>query len=287
MKISVGLGRGFPYTRAMRIHLAAFCLFSLVSIACGQPADTLRGPDVPDDRTTTLVRRTMTGRLERLRVRPEIAAIQGLHLDPATAELAREIIDARTRNISMMLVDDIELVGEITVKNGAGDEAGARAVFNGLWERFDPGTPRAPLMDPLSGVLDAAQRAELRGLVDEYWDAWIDWELRKNKNREKPATRQRAERRLARQLFQREVREAYDVSLKRYQQALEGIFAAIEPTDEQRVEIRNIVIDHIKATRLSATSAQRREANMTIYRLLDDERKERFFGYMSAIVIPD
>ena len=266
---------------------AAVSLILLGSVARGQPAETLRGPDVPDARTTTLVQRSMTGRLERLRVRPEIAAIQALRLDPATADRAREIIDERTRNITMMLVDDIEIVGEITAKTGSGDEDGARALFNELWEQFDRGTPRAPLLDPLSEVLDADQQAVLRGLVDEYWDAWIDWELRNNKNREKAATKKRAEQRLAMRLFEREVREAYDASLKRYQQSLDGIYAAIDPTDEQRTQIREIIIDHIKATRLRATPAERRDVNMTIYRLLDDDRKERLFGYLSAIVFRD
>ena len=271
----------------MNMIRTAASLVLFCNIASAQPADALRGPDVPDDRITTLVHKTMTGRLERLRVRPEIAAIQALHLDVATADRAREIIYERTHAITMMLVDDIELIGEMTEKNRDGDEDAARALFNKLWEGFDPGTPRSPLFGPLSGVLGDEKMATLRGLVDEYWDAWIDWQLRNNKNREKPAIRKRAEQRLAMQLFEREVREAFDASLKRYQQALDGIYAAVDPTDDQRAQIREIVIDHIKATRLRATPADRRAANMTIYRLLDDDRKELLFGYMSAIVIPD
>lgn len=269
--------------------LAAIVASVLLGTACcAQPEGTLRGPEVPDARTRTLVHKTMTGRLERLRVRPEVAAVQALELDPETAERARAVIDERTHGITMLLVDDIELIKEMTDRNKAGERDAALAVFSELWERFEPGAPRAPLAKPLAGVLDDGQHASMTALVDEYWEAWIDWELRNNeKNRGDPAARARVQRRLSLRLFQREVQEAYEASLRRYQQALDGIYGAVEPTDEQREKIRRIIIDHIKSTRLQATPAQRREANMTIYRMLDDGRREKLFAYMTSIVIRD
>jgi hypothetical protein len=214
--------------------------------------------------------------------------VQALDLDPMAAERARAVIDDRTTRLTMLLVDDIDLIKEMTDKNKAGDADAARAVFNELWERFEPGAPKAPLAEPLKGVLDAGQHAAMKALVDEYWEAWIDWELRSNESRrDSPAARARVQKRLSMQLFEREVREAYNATLRRYQQALDGIYAAVEPTDEQRERIRTIIIDHIKATRLAASPAQRRETNMVIYRMLDDERKEKLFAYMTSIVIRD
>ena len=57
--------------------------------------------------------------------------------------------------------------------------------------------------------------------------------------------------------------------------------------EKQRQAIRIIIIEHIKRTRLNATPGQRRSTNLEIYRMLDDERKEKLFEYMTRFVIPD
>lgn len=254
-----------------------------------QPAENpLRGPEVPDSRTRTLVKKTMTGRLERLAVRPEVAALQELDLDSATAEAARAIVDARTESITMMLVDELDRIKEMTDRTTEGDKEGAQEIFDEIWSAHDPNGARSPLIEPLASVLNESQTASLTSLVDEYWDARIDWELRNNeKRRENPQVRERVSRRIAKQMFQREVRENYDASLRRYQQAIDGVAEAVQPTPEQRERIRVIIIEHIKATRLKATPAERRATNLAIYRMLDDERKEKLFEYMTRFVIPD
>ena len=254
-----------------------------------RPAENpLRGPEVPDSRTRTLVKKTMTGRLERLAVRPEVAALQELDLDDATAEAARAVIDARTESVTMMLVDELDLIKEMTDKRTAGDNEGAQHIFDEMWRRFDPEATRSPLIEPLRSVLDDEQIAMLTSLVDEYWEARIDWDLRNiEKRRQNPEVRERVSNRIAQQMFQREVRESYEASLRRYQQAIDGMAEAVQPTPEQRQEIRMIIIEHIKATRLKATPAERRATNLAIYRMLDGERKEKLFEYILQFVILD
>jgi hypothetical protein len=265
----------------------------LACAALAQPdpsmADSpLRGPEVPDTRTRTLVKKTMTGRLERLQVRPEVAALQELDLDEQTAEAAREIVDERSFAVTMMLVDELDRIKEMTDKRTAGDREGAQAIFDEMWNAFEPDAPRSPLIEPLKAVLDDEQSAALRTLVDEYWESLIDWELRNNEKRQQnPEVRKRVERRQSLRLFQREVQEGYEASLRRYQQAIDAVADAVEPTPEQRHEIRMIIIEHIKRTRLAATPEQRRATNLEIYRMLDEDRKEKLFEYMTRIVIPD
>ena len=254
----------------------------------GMADDPLRGPEVPDTRTRTLVKKTMTGRLERLQVRPEVAALQELDLDAETAEAARQVVDDRSFAVTMMLVDELDRIKEMTDKRTAGDNEGAQAIFDEMWEAFEPDAPRSPLIKPLGAVLDDEQTASLRELVDEYWESLIDWELRNNEQRrQNPEVRKRVERRVALRMFQREVQEGYEASLRRYQQAIDAVADAVKPTPEQRHEIRMIIIEHIKRTRLSATPEQRRATNLEIYRMLDDDRKEKLFQYMTRIVIPD
>ncbi|HHN78094.1 MAG TPA: hypothetical protein ENK11_05390 [Phycisphaerales bacterium] len=269
--------------------LIALCLFAAAPIGAEpERPDPLRGPVVSAEATRSIVSKDMSGRFRPLETRPEVAAVQKLDLDEVTRERTREIIDQRALDVSMLLVDHIDTVKEITDRLPAGEDDAARELLYDIWESFEPDAPRAPLLGPLGGVLSPDQLAEVRRLVDDYWAAWIDWDLRGSEKRRKdPAARARVEKRLAFHLFEREVRRGYDASLGHYREAVEAIYNAVDPTDEQREAIREIIIDHIKSTRLHATPAQRRETNMKIYRMLDDERKERLFAYMIRVILPD
>jgi hypothetical protein len=247
----------------------------------------LRGPSVPESRTRTLVRKTMTGRMERLEVRPEVAALQELDLDAETAERARAVVSARTESITMLLVDELDRIKAMTDRRRDGKNDEAERMFREIWDAFEPGEPLSPLVDDLDEVLDDDRHELLASLVEEYWDARIDWELRNSPRKDEEAARGRVAQRLAYQSFQREVQQAYENSLRRYQQAIDGIANAVDPTPEQRERIRDMIIEHIKTTRLHATPEQRRETQMRIYRMLDDERKEKLFAYMTEIVIRD
>ena len=55
------------------------------------------------------------------------------------AERARAVIDARTQRITMLLVDDIELIKEMTDKNKSGDRDAARLIFD-IGSKMDDGT---------------------------------------------------------------------------------------------------------------------------------------------------
>lgn len=271
---------------ALAVVLGVTCLAG--ASQDGPADDALRGPSVPDRQAETLVSRTMTGRFVPLETRPESAAVQRLGLDQATLEQARRVIEDRAFAVTMHLVDHLDTIREMTDANIAGDREQAERLFEDLWSSFDEETSRSPLLEPLASVLGEDDVETTRRLVDEYWEAWIVADLRSRGVADADEqTRGRVSRRLAFGLFQSEVRDSYETSLRRYQQAIEGVSNAIGPTPEQRQQIRLLVIDHIKATRLKATPAQRRETNLKIYRMLDDERKEKMFEYMTRFVIPD
>lgn len=246
----------------------------------------MRGPTVPTERSRTLVGRAADGRFEPLEQRAEVAAIQRMRLDDATRERAMAIVDARRMAVAMLLVDEIDLLRDQTDAIREGRREEAAEMLRAMWERFDPERSATPLIEPMRGVLSEEEFAEFRRLVEGYWEAWIDWELRNRMGAGEDA-RERVRERLAFGWFQREVREGYEASLRRYQQAMDGIYAAVEPTDEQRQAIRSIVIEHIKKTRLDATSDERRAVMHTIYDMLDAERQRKFFDYLLRQVIRD
>lgn len=278
---------------AKRLLCLAACLGLSVSAAAqdtAPPTDPLRGPAVSDHAKRTLVRFNMSGRFEPIEGRPEAAAALLLDLDEPTAARVREIIDQRDVAVAMLLVEEIDLVGEISDAVVAGDSETARAKLVRLWEGFEPDHPRTPLLEPLGTALDAQQLAEVVRLTEEYWDALISQTVGQGPDdRPKPTPeveRQTAER-LAFQMFQTDVRVGYEATLRRYRDAMEGIYNAVEPTEEQRREMRAILLDHIRTTQLRATPEQRRTATRRMYDLLDDERRGMFFDYLLRQIVPD
>lgn len=252
--------------------------------AAGQDAaNLLGGPAVPEHVKGSLVHRRMTGEFIRVEGRPEAAALEKLRLDPATLEAALAVVSRRQAALAALLVERIDDVREATDAIRAGDAARARELARGLHAAFEPDRPRDALLPALAEVLTPEQTAEMRRLLDEYWSAWIAWEARGGAG----LPRDRVQARLIFQLFQEEVRRAYDVSLRHYRDVLEGVYAAIDPTEAQRESVRTIVIDHISETRLDATPEQRRATMRRIYDALDDERRALLFDYVVRALIND
>ncbi len=239
--------------------------------------DPLRGPAVPQTVARTLVARNLQGDFLPIDGRPENAAIAIMQLDGATRERTRAVGTERAVAIGMLLVERIDTIKEITDANIAGNQARGTELLQGLWFALDGETPaRFPLLKQLEGALTPDQSAELKKLVEEYWKAWADWETR-GMMEATPERRREAEGRMAFALFQREVGEAYERTLRPYRERLEGLYTALEPTPEQRSAIRDVYIDFIRETRLQPTPEQRRGAVRRIYDLLDEERRARLF----------
>ncbi len=271
--------------------------FVLLSPAFAQDSDSaqptkdaLRGPAVPESTKKTLVHSSMVGDFQRLEGRPEAAAVQLLDLDEATTQQITKVIDTRDMAIAMLLIDKIDAVKEISDAIITQEKDRARELQLELWAGFEPDAPRSPLLKPLAEVLTAEQLAEVQRLCDEYWEALVDWQTRNRKKTTPERTkeiRNRVERQLAFQLFQREIRTGYEATLRRYQDSMDAIYEAVEPTDDQRAQMREILITHIRTTKLSATPTQRRAANRAMYDLLDEDRRGLMFDYLLRQVVPD
>ncbi len=275
-----------PHRTKSIVSLLLCSLFALTTSPAAAQDDVLKGPDLDSKQRPSIVHQSMSGEFQQVDGRPEIAAFAAITDDPQLNERARQIALDRTIELSLLLVDEIDLMRESTDAMRDGNQKRAREIQAQFHEQFDQGKHN-PLTTQLKELLTDAQRVEYTRVLDEYWDAWIDWSLRNRKAKITDRVRNQTRKRLSARLFQRELVEAYDISLKRYRDALEVIYSAVEPTDEQREAIRSIVIEHIKQTRLEATPQQRRDAMHEIYRLLDEDRKAKLYDYLLRIVVPD
>jgi len=265
-----------------RVCLIAAALFT--SSAWAQ-SDLLKGPEVKEQ--GTIVRHTMSGRFEPVEGRPEMAAFGAVTKDPAQMEQAIERELERTVAMSMLLIDQIDLMKESTDATLTGDTKKANDIQGQLHAMFDPNKRFDPLSPGLTKLLDEQQHQEYTKILEEYWEAWIDATLGQRMDRDKAAVRKRVRARLTTRLFNQELGEAYNISLKQYRDAMESIYTAVEPTQEQRETMREILIAYIKETRLEPTPEQRRAAMVQIYESLDQDRKQKLFGYLLRIVVPN
>lgn len=280
-------------TRHLRSAFAGILLCVAIPCATAQPdeaPDMLRGPKVPDGAQRTLVHEGMRSGFQRVEGRPEAAAVRLLDLEPERLAKAQAVFRDHDMRIAMMLVDRIDDVRVISDAVVAGDREESERLLRALWLVHDPKQQRSPLLEGLAPLLTPEELGEVRRLVDNYWAAWIRAETpAQAADLDEPQRAEllaRVESRLSFRLFQEEVQLGYELTLRRYREAMDSIYAAVEPTDEQRASLRSIILDHIKETRLEATQAQRRAAYHAMYQALDDARREKLFDYLLRQVVP-
>lgn len=260
-------------------------ILGLATFCTSAQDDLLKGPSIGD--SPTITRYTMSGEFEQIAGRPEIAAFAVIAKDTGLMDRAIEIELERTVSLSMLLVDQIDLMKESTDAMTAGDNSKSNQIQGRLHEMFDPKKRHDPLTPELMRLLNKNQQAQYKRVLESYWDAWIDASLGERMNQQEPKVRERTRARLTRNLFFRELRDAYDISLRQYRESIERIYSVVNPTDEQREKMRDILITYIKQTRLEPTSQQRRAATIQMYEVLDEERRTAFFEYLLQIVVPD
>lgn len=262
-------------------HILLFAMYWALTLSWAQPEkDLLRGPEVPAVVRERIGGEDSNGRFQRVEGRPEFVAVTVLTLSPKVRDEIRALAQDRATRVTMHLVDELDLVRELSDAVAAGQSDVAQRHLVDLWRRLEPDNPHAPCAAEVELLLTAPQRTAYRRVLDDYWDRWIRSEARAM---DAGQTRER----LAMTLFQEEVRVGYERSLRHYRQSMDGIFGAVAPTDLQREAIRGRVIEHIKATRLEATSDQRRSVMLEIYAMLDEDRRVKFFDYLLRAVIPD
>lgn len=264
-----------------------------------QATPLLGGPSIPHTTTATIVHHDAMGRFVQIEGRPEEAALLQLDLDPEVRDAARAILVDRATRIGLLLIEQVEMLRESTDAQRAGDNDRARAIMQELHRMTDPELPRSPLLEPLAGALPEQAHADLTRMVDEYWDAWIaasggtpsgdmaegmegamgkdrdDAEMREPANTSANA---RIESRLGFTLFQYELSQAYERTLRPVNDRMQRIYTATEPTPEQRAAIRSAVIDFVKETGLRPDPESRNALARRIYDILDEERRVKLLA---------
>ena len=132
-------------------------------------ADAMRGPRVGEKQgPPTLVHRDASGKLERLEVRPEEAAVDLLKLTPEDRKPLDDVFAARLVEVGKALQEHYELF----IKLQTARQGGAKPdEIRPLMREFRPlvvGLVEPALVDRVAKALPEPRRNEYRGFVDEY-----------------------------------------------------------------------------------------------------------------------
>lgn len=150
------------------------------SLAVLQDAPPLAGPKLTptETRPQSLVERDFDGKVKRLDISPEEAAVALLDLTPAECASADAAIAARAADIDALvtnhLLDIIRLTGQFQSVS-AGEKALA---LREAYQLTSPILAKGRLSDRISSVLPESHRARYLGLVDEYKKAIGDQEIK-------------------------------------------------------------------------------------------------------------
>jgi hypothetical protein len=243
-------------------------------------SDALAGPSV-SHAADSLVRINMESTLERLSMRPEQAAAERLVLDSEARERVRQVFEDHAASMRRLVLANIDVFANYAEALKPNDGGAVRRIAKDLYESWEHKEVRDPLRTALTGVLQAEQLARFDALVDEYWNAVLEWEARNAaKDRKKPPTdeeiakaRARAQSRLLMEQFRREVVAAYEATLRPVQRRLDNICSAVAASAEQRAQIRAALIRFTREGRLSGERADRALLAREVYGLLSEEQR--------------
>ncbi len=256
-------------TRLVVLVALASCAPALLAQESPKPdaspaADPMRGPTISEKpKPATLVKRDMSGNVERLETRPEQAAIDLLALTPEQRKPIEDLFNARLVKVNKLLQENYEII----LKLQAARQGGAKpAELRPLIQEFRPAA--AALLSPtlaeqVSGVLPEDKRAEFKRIVEEYTSASVAQDAAARRGpgasslegesgkAERPRAAAAGAERAELGLLLRELGRTLKGIVDDRKQHMEAFLKAIDATPEQEAKIRAITREAAEANRKS------------------------------------
>lgn len=248
--------------------------------------DLLRGPTVEEgDSSSTLVKKDFAGKLERLDVRPEVAAIDVLGLSKEERAAADKVVTDRGSRISQFTLDHYDLFEKIrAARQGGGsrDELMPllREARDAASEFFDP-----PFVDQVAAALPEAARDKYKATVADYRKA-LAAEPPPMDRAAAPASDDRPARRAARgaafadrrvemELFLREMGESFRAFVTDRREHADALLKAADATPEQENRIRGMLREFGAEKGFKPTPEQRGELMRKILAELTPDQRAK------------
>lgn len=257
---------------------------SVVMAQESQPPKTdepaLKGPRVATAASkATLVEKDFSGKLKRLELPAEEAALRLVKVDEASRAKVDTILGQRAAILDKALIQNIDLVVQIHNAGQSGDKAEALKLLQEFGKKLEPLKARGKLLDEVAGALPEDQREAYVAVVKEYHQALVADAMAQAKAKGEELTLGQAAGTELVAAIGQEIKRSYDRQIGSRKEDFEKLIASLSLKPEQETRIRNMVTDYGQKTKLNPTAEQKRALFGKIYRELDGEQRKALLAY--------
>jgi hypothetical protein len=238
--------------------------------------DALAGPTVAPDAPASLVVRDFDGKLRRLEIPAEEAALELLKLPPEEQAKADAVIAARRAQLDAIVGQNLELLLKFKTAKEAGSAQEVQQYLRQMLAKLGPVRDKGRLVDQLGAVLSPEKATELRRLSAEYWKAVIDDETGDSGERAKVTGR------VMLGAIGLEIKRAYETRVGGQLAEVDDLIARLGLTAEQESKVRAVVLEYGQQTLGKPTDSQRAKLFTDLNTILTKEQRGVFLREIYA-----
>ncbi len=261
----------------------AMLLLMLATPALGQAQaggpNPLAGPKVSAAAAATLVERDFQGRLRRLDLPPEEAALELISLTAEQRAACSAILQERAVILDKVVAGNLDLLVELANASQAGDKAALLRLAGEVYRELEPLRRRGSLESEFLRALPEGPGVRLQTLVGQYRTALRDEVVADAKAKGETLRVRQASARVALFELGQEIRRSYERQIAAGTAELEALIARLELRPEQDMKIRNMVSNFFIETKGKADAAQKRGLFLRVLAVLDGPQKRALLRY--------
>ena len=239
----------------------------------------------------TLVERDLAGKVRRLEIAPESAALQKLtrafSLSKADIAPAEQIIAKRAAKVDAFVENNIDLLTKMGSAFAGTDKVDQTQLLLEAAGKLQSSLLESPMEQQVCGALPKQHQKPFNQLVRTYWDAVAEERLGD------PATNKNAEGKLESRMallgqeraaaLGKQIELSLQRSLKSGSLTYTYLMKGITVTSEQEPKLREFFATHAEASKGDATDEQNKKLFWQVYSVLDTQQQTIALRNVSAL----
>lgn len=274
--------------RMMLVAVSGLALSIGTAFAQNQPAHAPAGnppgnkqpsEDPKADETSkgkTIIERDADGKLKRIEITPEEAAIQIMDLDPAERERVNKILAERAAILDEIVMKNFNLLGKLHAAVQSGDQEAMSKAYAGFTPKLERLSDRGRLEDEIKPELRMDHAPEFQRLVAEYRQALLQDRIREVKAQGKEPAPQAIVNREMLIATGEQIRRAYNRTVGTKVAEFDSALSKLALKPEQETKIRGLAADFARKYTGKATPEQKRELVMQMLTEMETDQRVAF-----------
>lgn len=257
------------------------CLMTGVAFAqTGEPEaqpparSPLAGPKVPSrEGKTSLVERGADGKVKRLEEWPALAALRKLKLDDATRKAVQKLETEQAAAMDKFLSENLLEIAAVANAFQSGDTQEGLAGIKKLQADHPALDDRTRLSQKLGKILTKEQDAEMRAMIQEYWNALVQEESESAKTRGEKASAGKIAGAESLRLLGSDIKASYERVIGQQVKDFDDFIKKLGLNPEQEGKVRRVVDDAFAKSKGDKKKVNKSEVFWKIWKELDAKQR--------------